>query len=50
MEVHMCVTEFLRVDKMALIKIHQCLLNIYEVQRVDVRTVRQWVEHAIHCW
>ena len=36
-----CVTEFLHVDKMVLlIKIH-----IYEVQTVDVSTVRWWVVH-----
>ena len=44
MKVHMKqrhATEFLHVDKMVLlIKIH-----IYEVQTVDVSTVRWWVVH-----
>ena len=47
MEVHMkqrCVTEFLRMEKNALLDIHRHLLNVYEDQPVDVSTVRWWVE------
>ena len=46
--VHMkqrCVTEFLHEKKMAPTDIHQCLLNIYGDQTVDVGTVRQRVVH-----
>jgi len=45
MEVHMkqrCVIEFLRVEKMVPIDIHQCLLNVSEDRTVGVSTVRQW--------
>ena len=48
MEVHMkqrCEIEFLHVENMAPIYIHQHLLNIYGDQTVDVSTVRQWVVH-----
>jgi len=44
MEVHMkqrYVTEFLHTEQMALIDIHQCLLNVYGDQTVDVSTMRQ---------
>ncbi len=37
------VTEFLHAEEMAPADIHQCLLNIYGDQPVDVSTVRQWV-------
>jgi hypothetical protein len=43
MEVHMkqsCVTEFLHVEKTALIDIQRRLLNVYGDQTVDVRTMR----------
>ena len=43
MEVHMkqrCVNEFLHVEKMAPTDIHQCLLDVYGDQTVDVNTVR----------
>jgi len=46
MEMHMkqrCGTELLHVEKMALIEINSCLLNIYEDLTVDMSTVRQWV-------
>ena len=39
------VIEFLHVEKMALITIHLCLLNIYRDQTVNVSTVKQWVLH-----
>lgn len=45
MEAHMkqkCAAEFLYVEKMAPTDIHQCLLNIYGDQMVDVNTVRWW--------
>ena len=48
MEVSMkqrCVIKFFCVEKMAPIDIHQCLLNVYGDQTVDVSTVRQWVVH-----
>ena len=35
--------EFLQAEKVAPTDIHQCLLNIYGVQTVDMSTVRQWV-------
>ena len=35
-----CVAKFLRVEKIAPTDIHQCLLNVYRVQTVDVSTVR----------
>jgi len=38
-----CVTVFLHAEKMAVIDIHQCFLNIYGDQTVDVSTVRWWV-------
>jgi len=38
-----CVTEFLHAEKMAPNDIHQCLLNVYGDQTVDVSTVRWWV-------
>ena len=50
MEVQMkqiCVTEFLSVEKMARINIHQCLLNVHGDQTVNVSTVRWWVVHFI---
>jgi transposase len=40
-----CVIEFLQAKKIAPNDIHQCLLNVYEDQTVDVGTVRQWVAH-----
>ena len=40
-----CVTEFLHTERIAPTDIHQCLLNIYEDQRVDGSSVRQWVVH-----
>ena len=46
MEVSMkqtCAIEFLHVEKIILIDIHWCLLNISEIQTVDVSTVRWWV-------
>ena len=47
-EVHMkqrCDTEFFHAEKMSLVGTHQCLLNIYGNQPVDVSTMRQWVVH-----
>ena len=44
MEVRMkqrCIIQFLSVEKMAPTGIHQCLLNAYGDQTVDVSTVRQ---------
>ena len=38
-----CETEFLHVEKMAPIDIHQHLLNVYREQTVDVSIDRQWV-------
>ena len=38
-----CVTEFLHVEKVAPIDIHQHLLNVSGDQIVDVSTVRLWV-------
>ena len=38
-----CVTEFLNAEKTAPIDTHQCLLNFYGDQTVDVSTVRHWV-------
>ncbi len=35
-----CVVEFLHAEKMAPTDIHQCLLNVYGDQMVDVSTVR----------
>jgi len=46
MEVHMkqrCVIEFLHAEKNAPNDIHQCVLNVYGDQTVDVSTVRWWV-------
>jgi len=43
MEVRMkqrCVTDFLHVEKMPPTDIHQCLLNAYGDQKVEVSTVR----------
>ena len=48
MEVHMkqrCVIEFLQMEKNSSTDIHQCLLNIYGDQTVDVSTARLWVVH-----
>jgi len=45
-ELHMkqrCEIEFFRVEKMAHIDIHWCLLNTYGDQTVDVSIVRKWV-------
>ena len=38
-----CVIEFLHTEKMALVDIHQHLLNGCGDQTVDVSTVRRWV-------
>ena len=38
-----CVSEFLRVEKIAPTDFHLHLLNIYGHQAVDVSTVKQWV-------
>ena len=46
MEVQMeqrCVIEYLHAQKMAPTDNHQCLLNIYGDQPVDLSTVRWWV-------
>ena len=46
MEVYMkqrCVTECLHEEKMTTTDIHQCFLNVYRDQPVDVSAVRQWV-------
>ena len=40
-----CVIEFLHAEKIASNDNHQCLLNIYGDQTVDVSTVRRWVAH-----
>ena len=37
--------QFLHVEKMAPIDIHQYLLNVYGDQTVDVSTARRWVMH-----
>ena len=37
----MCGIEFLHEEKIILISIHWCLLNVYEDQTVDESTVRQ---------
>ena len=37
------VTEFLQVEKMAPVSLHQCLLNVFGDQTVDVSAVRQQV-------
>ena len=42
-----CGTEFLCTEKIAPTNIHQHLLNIYKVQKVNVSAVRQWVVHFI---
>ena len=50
MEEHMkqrYVSEFLRVEKMAPIDIHQCWLNIYGDQTVDVSTVSDVMTAAV---
>ena len=47
MEVHMkqmCVNKSILVENMAY-DLHQCLLNVYGDQTVDVSTVMQWVLH-----
>lgn len=44
MEVQMkqgCVTEFPYMEKIAPTDIHQCFMNVYGNQTVDVSTVRQ---------
>ena len=42
-----CVTEFLYAEKKtAAIDSHQCLLNIYGDQTVNVSTATQWVVHV----
>jgi len=38
-----CVTEFQHVEKTEPTDIHQCFLNIYGDQAVDVSTVRLWM-------
>ena len=46
MDLHMKqrhVIEFLHVEKIAPIVVHQYLLNVYGDQTVDVSTVRQWI-------
>ena len=40
-----CGTDFLPAKRIASTNIHQCLLNIYGDQTVDVTTVRQRVVH-----
>ena len=42
----MCLIEFLYEEKMALIDIHQHLLNVDGDQAVDVSTVGWWVVHS----
>ena len=39
------VNEFLHAEKTAPTDIHQCLLNVYGDQTVDVSTLRLWVVH-----
>ena len=39
------VTEFLQVEKMAPVSLHQCLLNVFGDQTVDVSMMRQCVVH-----
>ena len=41
-----CLTESLCVEKIAPIDTHQCLVNIYGDQTVDVSTVRGWLVHS----
>ena len=41
--------EFLHAEKTAPTDIHQCLLNVYGDQTVDVSTLRQWVVHFSSC-
>ena len=38
-----CGTEYLHAEKVAPIDIHQCLLNVYGHQPVNVSTARWWV-------
>jgi len=38
-----CRIEFLQAEKMAPIGIHQCLVNVYRDQTVDVSHVRRWL-------
>jgi len=41
----MCLTVFLHEGKLAFTDIHQCLLNVYGDQIVDVSREMQWVAH-----
>ena len=38
-----CAIEFIHEEKVASIDIHQCLLNVYGDQTVDMSTVSWWV-------
>ena len=38
-----CVTGFLNVEIVTTTDIHQCLLNLYEDQIVDVNSLKRWV-------
>jgi len=40
-----CVIEFFHEERMASSDIHECLLNVYGDQTVDVSIVRWWVVH-----
>ena len=40
-----CVIEFFHEERMASSDIHECLLNFYGDQTVDVSIVRWWVVH-----
>jgi len=41
-----CGTEFLHTEDIAPTGIHQCLLNAYGDQAVDMSTVRWWVQQS----
>jgi hypothetical protein len=38
-----CVIEFFHAEKIAPVDIHECLLNVYGEQTLDVNTVKWWV-------
>ena len=44
------VSEFLQVEKIVPVDIHQNLLNIYGDQTVDVSAVRQWGVFQLRRW
>ena len=44
-----CAIEFIHEEKVASIDIHQCLLNVYGVQTVDMNIVKWWVVSFSSC-